>query len=283
MSRSFVPTRCCAVAATVAAVLLQPAQLRADDAPAPPPPRQAAPAPAAAPAPVPAAGVAGAVEPADGPAIRGADDGARRADGQRRGEGTRMRGEGPMSPEMVERVMAVARDVSPELAERLENARQASPEDMGRAMRQGARRLVALAIVKERNPGLYAIRVEELRLQLELQRLGEEFRAATEAGDAARASALEAQIAGKARAQVDLDLKARAQELVALDEQVRVLRDELADEQRRTEERVAERIDAAKAGKPLQERAPFGEPGMPRQRPEGVDAPPRPARPRADA
>lgn len=273
MSLPSVPARLAPLAAAVAAALLLPAPARADDAPAPQPPKQPAPAPE----------VAGAVEPAEGPATRGAEDGSPRPGGQRRGEGPRMRGDGPMSPEMVERVMAVARDVSPELAERLENARQASPEDMGRAMRQGARRLVALAIVKERNPGLYAIRVEELRLQLELQRLGEEFRAATEAGDAARASALEAQIAGKARAQVDLDLKARAQELVALDEQVRVLRDELADEQRRTEERVAERIDAAKTGKPLQERAPFGEAGMPRQRPEGADAPPRPARPRADA
>jgi hypothetical protein len=165
-----------------------------------------------------------------------------------------MRPDGPMSPEMVERVLAVARDVSPELAERLERARDASPEEMSKAMRQGARRLVALAIVKERNPDLYAIRVEDVRLQLELQRLGEEFRAAEAAGDAAKAAALAERIAAKARAQVDVDLKARAQELVALDEQMRSLRDELADEQRRTEERVAERVEAAKAGRPLQER-----------------------------
>lgn len=265
-----VRTRFTAVPA-VAAALLSAATLVADDAPAP----------ASAPQP-PAPAVGGAVEPAEGPALRGAEDGPRRPDGQRRGEGLRMRGDGPMTPEMVERVMAVARDVSPELAERLEAARADSPEELARAMRQGARRLVALAIVKERNPDLYAIRVEELRVQLELQRLGAEYRAAMDAGDADRAREVESRIAGKARAHADLDLKARAQELVALDEQVRVLRDQLADEQRRTEERVAERIDAAKGGRPLQDRAPFGEPVLPRQRPDG-DAPPRPARPRADA
>ena len=233
-----------ALPATLAAILcVLPAA--ADEAPAPVAPPPAAPdAPPAADAPA----------RTEGPAPRPAADGPRRPDAARRGEGPRMRPDGPMSPEMVERVLAVARDVSPELAERLERARDASPEEMSKAMRQGARRLVALAIVKERNPDLYAIRVEDVRLQLELQRLGEEFRAAEAAGDAAKAAALAERIAAKARAQVDVDLKARAQELVALDEQMRSLRDELADEQRRTEERVAERVEAAKAGRPLQER-----------------------------
>jgi len=178
---------------------------------------------------------------------------------QRRTDGMRWRPDGPMPQEMVDRVIAVARDVSPELAKQLEEKRNVAPDDMSQAMRQSARRLVALAVLKERNPELYAIRVEDVRLQLELRALGEAFRAAQTAGDAAKAKALETQIAAKVKAQVDVDLKARAQELVALDEQMQKMREDLVQEQKRTAERVSERTEAVKKGEPIQERGMFGE------------------------
>ena len=178
---------------------------------------------------------------------------------QRRSDGMRWRPDGPMPQEMVDRVIAVARDVSPDLAKQLEEKRNVAPDDMSQAMRQSARRLVALAVLKERNPGLYAIRVEDVRLQLELRSLGEAYRAAQTAGDAAKAKALEAQIAGKVKAQVDVDLRARAQELVALDEQMQAMREDLVQEQKRTAERVVERTEAVKKGEPIQERGMFGE------------------------
>ena len=180
---------------------------------------------------------------------------------QRRTDGMRWRPDGPMPQEMIDRVIAVARDVSPDLAKQLEEKRSVAPDDMSQAMRQSARRLVALAVLKDRNPGLYAIRVEDVRLQLELRTLGEAFRAAQTAGDAAKAKALETQIAGKVKAQVDVDLRGRAQELVALDEQMQAMRDDLVQEQKRTAERVAERTEAVKKGEPIQERGMFGEGG----------------------
>jgi len=205
----------------------------------------------AAPAAAPAAG-AGSAKDADA-AGTGTE--------QRRTDGMRWRPDGPMPQEMIDRVIAVARDVSPDLAKQLEEKRNVAPDDMSQAMRQSARRLVALAVLKERNPGLYAIRVEDVRLQLELRTLGEAYRAAQAAGDAAKTQALEAQIAGKVKAQVDVDLRARAQELVALDEQMQAMRDDLVQEQKRTAERVAERTEAVKKGEPIQERGMFGEGG----------------------
>jgi hypothetical protein len=212
--------------------------------------------------------------PADGaPADR---DGLR--DPARRGEGPRWRADAPMAAEMADRIVAVARDVSPDLAAEIERARTESPDRMAQSMRQNARRLMGLAVLKDRNPDLYAIRVEELRLQLELRVLGEQWRAATEAKDAARAEQLSQQIDAKVRSQVDVDLKARAQELVALDAQLKSLREDLAGEQRRMAERVAERIEAVKSGQPMpgrdRDRAPppGGESGDPR----------RPPRPRPD-
>ena len=171
----------------------------------------------------------------------------------------RWRPDGPMPQEMIDRVIAVARDVSPDLAKQLEEKRNVAPDDMSQAMRQSARRLVALAVLKDRNPGLYAIRVEDVRLQLELRTLGESYRAAQAAGDATKAKALETQIAGKVKAQVDVDLRGRAQELVALDEQMQAMRDDLVQEQKRTAERVVERTEAVKKGEPIQDRGMFGE------------------------
>ncbi len=178
---------------------------------------------------------------------------------QRRTDGMRWRPDGPMPQEMIDRVIAVARDVSPDLAKQLEEKRNVAPDDMSQAMRQSARRLVALAVLKDRNPGLYAIRVEDVRLQLELRTLGEAYRAAQAAGDATKAKALETQIAAKVKAQVDVDLRARAQELVALDEQMQAMREDLVQEQKRTAERVVERTEAVKKGEPIQDRGMFGE------------------------
>ena len=178
---------------------------------------------------------------------------------QRRTDGMRWRPDGPMPQEMIDRVIAVARDVSPDLAKQLEEKRNVAPDDMSQAMRQSARRLVALAVLKDRNPGLYAIRVEDVRLQLELRTLGEAYRAAQTAGDAAKAKALETQISGKVKAQVDVDLRGRAQELVALDEQMQAMREDLVQEQKRTAERVVERTEAVKKGEPIQDRGMFGE------------------------
>ena len=60
---------------------------------------------------------------------------------------------------------------------------------------------------------------------------------------------------------VDVDLRARAQELVALDEQMQAMREDLVQEQKRTAERVVERTEAVKMGEPIQDRGMFGEGG----------------------
>jgi uncharacterized protein YerC len=224
------------------------------------------PAPAAAPRPAvpqvsPPSADPPAAEPPAAPAARRPDPGRPRPDG-------------PMSPEMAERIIAVARDVSPELAQELAARQRSAPEEMSQSMRQNARRLMAMAVLKERNPELYAIRVEDLRLQLELRALGERWRVAREAKDDRTAASIMAQIEAKCRAQSDLDLKARAQELVALDAQLKSMRDELVREQARSVERVAERVEATTSGQPLPGRDRDRDRDPPR--PRGREVPPAP-------
>lgn len=244
------------IASALWVVLTVFSSLWSGDAPPVQEPASAPSAPPAAPAPS-----APAAEPSAAPPARRPDPGRPRPDG-------------PMSPEMAERIIAVARDVSPDLAKELAARQQSAPDEMSQSMRQNARRLMAMAVLKERNPDLYAIRVEDLRLQLELRSLGDRWRAARDAKDDASAAAVLAQIEAKCRAQADLDLKARAQELVALDAQLKSMREELVREQARSAERVAERVEATKSGQPF--------PGRERDRdrdplrPRGREAPAAP-------
>lgn len=183
---------------------------------------------------------------------------------------------------MRERVLAVARDVSPDLAEQIARSfENASSEEAAQAMRQNARRLIGLAVLRERNRDLYETRVQDVRLQMELHTLGTQYAAASTAGNTAEMARLQQEIAVKARRQLEFDLKARGQELKALSDQLDAMRTELRGESEAFEARVKEQIEAVKSGKPLRPR-PFGGdgtrgPGGPRGSEDGPrgDAPPR--------
>jgi hypothetical protein len=173
---------------------------------------------------------------------------SQRGDGMRRGGGM------AMSAEMFEQVIAVAKDVSPEMGEKLEQLRDLPPEEKVQAMRQNARRLVTLVVLKKRNPELYDTRVKELRVQLELHGLGEKFMTAEAKKDSSAMATLGAEIEKKVKIQVELDLKARAQELRAMDQQLVDLKKELEVEVKERAGRVAERVEAIKKGQPIKGR-----------------------------
>lgn len=170
------------------------------------------------------------------------------------------RGGTPMPPEMRTKVLEVANDVSPDLADKLKKAFDAmGPDDAVRALPQNARRLMALVVLKERNPDLYQTRVEDLRLQLELHALGGKYQAAQAANDQAAMQRLDGEISVQARRQVAAELKARGQELKALADQLDRMKSELLTETQQQDARVAERIEAVKSGQPLRPRPLPGE------------------------
>lgn len=187
------------------------------------------------------------------------DDGAPRGEGTSRADGPRRGGRPMLTPEMFEEVIAVGMDVSPEFGKQLEGLRKLSPEQKMQAMRQNAPRLLSLAFLKERNRKLYDARVGELRVQLELHALGEQYVTAERAGDTAAMNALLPEIQKKVRQQVDMDQRAKAIELKALDEQLAKLKKELEEDIARTDERVAERVEAVKKGQPVGGRRRDGE------------------------
>ena len=57
-------------------------------------------------------------------------------------------------------MLETAREIFPEWAERLESLREQDPEGLYRAIAGNARRLFALAMLRDRNPDLFKMKVE---------------------------------------------------------------------------------------------------------------------------
>lgn len=198
------------------------------------------------------------------------------------------RGVEVLSAEELDEVIAVAGDISPEWGAALHARRDRDPEGLRHAIQAAGPRLVALATLKRSHPDLYRIRVEDLRLQAELKRLASEYRAAVAAGST-DAKTIEQRLREKVERQVDLDLRASAMELQALDEQLKRMVAQLKAESQQRSQRIESVLEEIKAGaepkplvRPRDNDAPdsdaargTGAPGTaPAKTPRGAGAPP---------
>ncbi|MBM4111178.1 MAG: hypothetical protein FJ254_07490 [Phycisphaerae bacterium] len=132
-----------------------------------------------------------------------------------------------LSPEQMDRIIAVARDLSPDLATRLEESRSRDADSFRTALGAQAKRLGSLAVLRDRRPELYAIRIQELRLEAQVLALGEQLHSAVDAGRTDDAARLEATLRPLVLTFVDSNLRSRAVELASLDSMMRALRVDL--------------------------------------------------------
>ncbi|MBM4104974.1 MAG: hypothetical protein FJ257_01495 [Phycisphaerae bacterium] len=261
-----------------AAILLAGVSTAKAQEPSPPPPRpqdrQAdhAESPPAAP---PSEAESGERRRGDRGARPGAPPWPRGGRGEREGDGSPRR----LTPEQVEMVIEVAREVFPEWGERLEQMRASDPEALERAVASNARRLFSLAMLRRRNPELYELKVTELRNQMELRRLSEAMAALRGAGAEEEAiGALRAQIRVLATEQVDLELRTRALELAAMDDALRRMKDELATDTNARAASIDAMVEAIESGRPPADDPASGErvPGERRDRSAPRDRGPMP-------
>lgn len=187
----------------------------------------------------------------------------------------------PAAQDPAERIIAVARDVSPEWAASLEKVRERDPSGFERATGVLAKRLKALAVLKDRKPQLYALRVEELRIQGEVTALADRWRSAISTGRTEEATGIEKELRGKVGTMVDLNLRSRAMELAELDEVMRSMRGDLERDARARDTTVMEALEAYRRGEePAIGRSPVSVP-QPAGAPEAADAAASPAPPEA--
>lgn len=152
-----------------------------------------------------------------------------------------------LTPAEIDEIIVVAGEISPEWGESLRSRQASDPEGLRAAIAGAGPRLVSLAVLKRSHPDLYRIRVEDLRIQNELKTLAQDYRLSLEKGDA-RAPQLEAELRRKVERQVDLDLRASAMELQALDEQVKKMVDQLKTEAQQRGARIDQVLEEIKAG-----------------------------------
>ena len=131
-----------------------------------------------------------------------------------------------LTPELIEQCLEVAREVDPALADRLEAIRLEQPaEDFARALRD-ARYLVTLTRLKVEDPQLYDVKVKELRIDAQVDRVLEQLLEAQRTSSTA-ATDLEAQLHGLVQQEVAVSLVARGMYLGRLNDQMKALRDQL--------------------------------------------------------
>ncbi len=135
----------------------------------------------------------------------------------------------PLSAERIEQIIAVARDVDPELAQQLQEFRAKNPGPrFERALRQ-ARHLVGLRDLKERDPMLYEMKIAQLRLEPQVEAAVTDLRQARAAdGGAGRVADLELRLRKLLRQQIGLSMAVRVQYIRLMEQQLQAMKDELA-------------------------------------------------------
>lgn len=147
-----------------------------------------------------------------------------------------------------DRLIEVARDVAPEWAATLEAARAKDAETFRATAAKFGKRLCSLAVLRERKPELYRIRVEELRVQGQLEALGSQWMSARLGNRSEDADGLESQIRALAGTLVDLNLRSRAMELAEIDAVMRTMRTELERDARARTETIEKMVSACRGG-----------------------------------
>jgi hypothetical protein len=144
------------------------------------------------------------------------------------------------SPEDIALFIKVAGDLNPEWRDSLLKLQSEDAEGLNQAIATYGRRLWQLVELRERNPKLYQLRLEEVRTQDKLRELAGQYRDSVEAGPSAESERLLLELEKLALFQVDLQLRVRGEELAAMDEALKRLRVELLTQ-------LEDRDDRAKA------------------------------------
>jgi len=146
-------------------------------------------------------------------------------------------------------IIDVARDVSPELLTMLEQALASDPAAFNEAVARAGKRLTALAVLRARKPGLYALRIEEIRVQGELEEAGSAWMAQRSAGGEAAVLQSEARVRELAGRLVDLNLRSRGLELAEIDSVVRAMRIDLERDARQRNATVDQVVAGVREGR----------------------------------
>jgi len=171
--------------------------------------------------------------PAPGDEVRRVPQG----DAAPRAQGDETRRGGPrreLTDQDIDRIVQTARDIDPSWGDALQAMRAEDPAKLRQRLGLQARMLIGLAAIRERQPELYRARVDDFRAQRQLRAAAERAMQARQASDATGEAQAMAEVRDLASRQFEMDMKARAYELVAMERA-------LKDARRRLQQDIAER------------------------------------------
>jgi hypothetical protein len=141
---------------------------------------------------------------------------------------------------MVEHVMEIAKELDPELAEQLGMMCQDDPEAFKKIVRRKGRRLASLAQMRESNPDLFEVKLNELKLDAEISQVSKSIR---ELGvDEEVSQAQIATLRGLVRAKTALNIRVQTLSINRYERHLKALRERLADTSERFDEVVEQHI-----------------------------------------
>lgn len=172
-------------------------------------------------------------------------DGAARPQGPREGRGGPRR---ELTDQDIDRIIATARDIDPAWGDGLDALRAQDIAALRQRLGSQARMLIGLAMIRDRQPDLYRARVENFRVQRQIRSAVERLQKARTDGDAAAESAALDEARQAAAREFELDVKARAYELVAMEKALKDARKRLQTDIADRDARVAEVMTAVERG-----------------------------------
>ncbi len=131
-----------------------------------------------------------------------------------------------LDEETVERFFELVDEIDPDRGVALRALRERDPAGFERAVLLRGRRLLGLLALQETNDALFCLKRDELRMEIEMNQIAAQARAARAAGSA-EAPALEREARDLIEDYVNQSILVRTQELILLENHVKAAREEL--------------------------------------------------------
>ena len=177
-----------------------------------------------------------------------ADDAGRDERGPRRGRETPPRS---LTPEQLDQAIQIIDQINPRLAQSLrETRRQNGQQDTIRRIAQEFPNIYQLLHMQAESPQRFELHVRSLEVMRETWPLVRRLRQAREEGDAAAAQDLETQVREKIEAMFDIRMALRRLALEDLRRRVADLEGQLAGDEARRDEVIAQRMERVLNGRP---------------------------------
>lgn len=148
----------------------------------------------------------------------------------------------PRIAEHLEGVIAVVRDIDPQLAERIENIHDDRPGMKMLAVRRAFPQVFRLVRLREDDPEMYALRIDDMKLQRRSNELVRQIRAARRAGDDREAADFVDDLEDVVEEHFDLRQQIRELEIDRLEARIEALKDALSERRHNRRDLMEDRI-----------------------------------------